>query len=99
MSNIKSFSEFYEAQAKSSIFSTMTAAIDFAIKDTEKKGYTLDDDEQFQKIGTGPKKPSEGKTNRYTLTLYKNGKEQRKALHIQIYGMGERGYELNYYIS
>ena len=46
----------------------------------------------------GSKKPSEGKTNRFTIGLLKNGKEQRKALSIQVYGM-KNSYELNAYIS
>ncbi len=37
-------------------------------------------------------------TNRFTITLFKNGKEQKKALQIQVYGMSNR-YELNAYIG
>jgi len=67
-----------------------------------KKGYTTDPDEMFTKIGAGPRKPSEGKTNKYTLTLFKNGKEQRKAAHFQVYNRGNSiplRMELNLYIS
>jgi hypothetical protein len=46
----------------------------------------------------GPKKPGDGFTNRFTITLFKHGKEQKKALGISIYGMGDK-YELNTYIS
>ena len=46
----------------------------------------------------GPRKPDEGKTNRITISLKKNDKEQKKSLHIQVYGMKEK-YELNCYIN
>jgi len=75
-----------------------TSAINAALDYAEKKGYTYDKEETANKIGAGPKKPSDGKTNRFTITLKKDDKEQKKALHIQVYGMGEK-YELNCYIS
>jgi len=78
-------------------FSSMTAAIDFALAGASKLGYDTDEDERFDVIAMGPKKPSPGKTVRYTLTLYKKGVQQKKALHIQIYGK-EKTYELNTYI-
>jgi hypothetical protein len=46
----------------------------------------------------GPRKPTEGETNRFSITLFKDGKEQRKMLHIQVYGMNKK-YELNCYIN
>ena len=77
---------------------TFSSAVQTAADYAKNFGYTLNDDEWFTKIGNGPKKPSEGETNRYSLTLYKDGKEQRKMLHIQIYGMRNK-YELNAYIN
>lgn len=74
--------------------SAIRAAKDYA----EKKGYEINDEESFRKIGTGPKKPDEGKTNRFSLELSKDGKVQKKQLHIQVYGMKSK-YELNTYIS
>ena len=64
----------------------------------EKNGYEIDSDEMFNVVGTGPKRPAVGKTNKYHLTLMKNGKEDRKKLHFQVYGMKTQ-YELNMYIS
>ena len=75
-----------------------TSAIEELRKYAEANGYQLDDDEMFNTIGSGPRKPSEGKTNKFTISLYKDGVQQRKALHAQIYGMGNK-YELNMYIS
>ena len=65
--------------------------------------YTLDPEEMADKVGLGPKKPSKGKTNRLTISLYKNkkdladGKKQKKAVHFQVYNRGTSGntYELS----
>jgi hypothetical protein len=76
-----------------------TSAINTALSYAINKGYTTDDDEVGTKIGLGPRKPDEGKTNRFSITLYKNQIEQRKMLHIQVYNMGNGRYELNAYIN
>ena len=67
---------------------TYTSAINTALEWAEKQGYKYDKEETASKIGMGPKKPSAGKTNRFSIELTKNGKPQRKQLHIQVYGMG-----------
>jgi hypothetical protein len=75
-----------------------TGAVNAALDYAEINGYTYSDDEAATKIGLGPRKPDEGVTNRFTITLFKDGVEIKKALQIQIYGMREK-YELNCYIS
>lgn len=75
-----------------------TSAIEAARAYAEKKGYEINDDDAFTKIGVGPRKPSPGKTNRFSIELTKDGKPQRKMLHIQVYGM-KNSYELNAYIQ
>jgi hypothetical protein len=77
---------------------TYTSAIQAAKEWAEKSGYQINDDDSFTKIGMGPKKPSEGKTNRFSIELSKDGKVQKKMLHIQVYGMKSK-YELNCYIG
>ena len=67
---------------------TYSAAINTAKEYAEKKGYEVDDEDAFRKIGMGPRKPSDGKTYRFSVELTKNGKPQKKMLHIQVYGMG-----------
>ena len=67
---------------------TYTSAINTALEYAEKQGYEYDKEETASKIGMGPKKPSDGKTNRFSIQLTKNGKPQRKQLHIQVYNMG-----------
>lgn len=76
-----------------------TSAIDTALEYAESKGYEYSKEETATKIGMGPKKPSDGKTNRFSIELTKNGKPQNKQLNIQVYGMGNGRYELNTYIS
>ena len=75
-----------------------TSAVNEALEYAEKKGYEYDKEETAEKIGLGSKKPSDGKTNRFSINLTKEGKSQKKNLHIQIYGMGDK-YELNCYIN
>lgn len=77
---------------------SFSSAVQTAAKYAELKGYTIVDDHWFNQIATGPKRPSEGNTNRYSIELEKDGKLQKKQLHIQVYGMGNK-YELNCYIS
>ena len=75
-----------------------TSAIEAAREYAEKKGYEINNDDSFTKIGMGPRKPSEGKTNRFDIELSKDGKVQKKKLQIQVYGM-KNSYELNAYIQ
>ena len=65
----------------------------------KRKGFQLDPEEVFMTISTGPKKPSDGHTNRFTLLLYKNNLPAKKGVSIQVYGRGdvESPYELNMY--
>lgn len=76
-----------------------SSAVQTAEKYAESKGYTIDEDDWAREIAFGPKKPSAGKTNRASIGLYKNGKLQRKALQIQVYGREGGKYELNCYIN
>jgi hypothetical protein len=76
-----------------------TSAVTEIHEYVEKKGFQLDPDEVFMTISTGPKKPSDGHTNRFTLLLYKNNLPAKKGVSIQVYGRGdvESPYELNMY--
>ena len=93
LKNVLEAKSDYEVYHKS-----YTSAIEAARAYAEKKGFEINNDDAFSKIGVGPKKPSEGKTNRFSIELLRGGKEQRKQLHIQVYGM-KNGYELNAYIG
>jgi hypothetical protein len=88
-----------EAKAPYEVYhKSYTSAIEAAREYAEKKGFEIDNDDAFRKIGVGPRKPSEGKTNSFSIQLSKDGKLQRKQLHIQVYGM-KNSYELNAYIG
>jgi len=75
-----------------------SSAIDEVEKYAKSMGYELDQEEYGNAYVDGFFKPNDGQTKKDTLTLYKKGKEQKKALHVQIYGMGNK-FELNMYIN
>jgi hypothetical protein len=78
---------------------SFTDAVAEAKKKAEKSGYTIDDDEWFRKVSSGPRKPGVDKTNDYTIELMtKRGGKARKALHFQVHNTGG-AYELNAYIN
>ena len=70
--------------------SAMKHAYDFAKK---KFGIEVDPKEIDAKVASGPRKPSKGKTNSYRLM----GKDGKKAIQVQVYGMDNGKYELNMY--
>lgn len=94
------FEEFvHENKSDYQVYHNMySSAIDAALEYAEKQGYTYDKEEVAVTIGMGNRKPSDGITNKFTINLYKDGKEQKKALQIQVYGMGNK-YELNTYVA
>ena len=73
---------------------TFSAAMQHAYAHAKKKGFTVDPDEIDNKVATGPKKPSMGKTNRYIL-----GTDKRQKLHVQVANLDNKRYELNMYIE
>ena len=73
---------------------TFSAAMQHAYAHAKKKGFTVDPDEIDNKVATGPKKPSAGKTNRYIL-----GTDKRQKLHVQVANLDNKRYELNMYIE
>jgi hypothetical protein len=100
MKHLKLFEEF-EVNEKSDYqiyHNTYSSAVAAALEYAESKGYEVNQDDVWNQISVGPKKPSEGVTNRASVSLTKDGKPQRKMLHVQIYGMKNK-YELNAYIQ
>ncbi len=111
---MKNYKDFINEARKSPYIlyhNTYTSAVYEVETYVNKKGYILDPEEMAQTVGMGPRKPGAGKTNKFTIKLYKNKKQLdalkpvRKAVHFQIYGMGSLSnlsadkYELNVYIS
>lgn len=101
---MKTYSQFIaEARRKSKkdyviYHNSYSDAVAEAIALAQRQGYEVDEDDYFNKVSTGPRKPSEGKTNSIKLLLTKNGKPVRNMLVFQVYGM-KRQYELTAYVS
>lgn len=77
---------------------TFSSAVQHAAEVAKKRGYEVDDEDWDQKVAMGPRKPSKGKTNSYSIDLTKNGKPVKQKLQMQVY-YDEGRYELNMYIQ
>jgi len=94
------FFEFRQALNEAQLYhNSFSAAVQHAMKQVQKKGYEVDEEDWQRKVASGPSKPSAGKTNRYTVNLMKNGKPVKQKLQMQVYGMDSGKYELNMYVS
>mgnify|MGYP001189509575 FL=1 len=71
-----------------------SSAMQHAYAHAKKKGFTVDPEEIDNKVATGPRKPSKGKTNRYIL-----GTDKKQKLHVQVANLDNKRYELNMYIE
>ena len=71
-----------------------SSAMQHAYAHAKKKGFTVDPEEIDNKVATGPRKPSKGKTNRYIL-----GTDKKKNVHIQVANLDNKKFELNMYIE
>lgn len=100
MKSTLKFKEFLnESKSDFQVYHNMySSAIDEIESYANSLGFELDQEEYGNAYVDGFFKPNDGQTKKDTLTLYKNGKVQRKALHVQIYGMGNK-FELNMYIN
>lgn len=95
---MKSFKQIREAKSSSGYdlyHKTFSGAMQHAYAFAKKKGFEVDKNDIDNKVATGPKKPSSGKTNKYIL---KTNKKNRHA-HIQVANLDNRRYELNMYIE
>ena len=95
---MKSFKQIREAKSSSGYdlyHKTFSGAMQHAYAFAKKKGFQVDKNDIDNKVATGPKKPSSGKTNKYIL---KTNKANRHA-HIQVANLDNKRYELNMYIE
>ena len=91
---LRKFKEEVDLDEKYDLYhSTFSGAMQHAYDYAKKKlGITVDPKEIDNKVATGPKKPSEGKTNKYRL------KGKGGNLQIQVYNKGgSKPFELNMY--
>jgi len=81
-------------------FKSYSDAVAHALKYTKDRGYEVDEDDFHNKVTTGPRKPSEGKTVSQRIDVTKGGKPQKKQLSFQVYNKGGKNpYELNVYVE
>ena len=95
---MKTFRQIREAKSSSGYdlyHKDFSGAMQHAYAHAKKKGYVVDKNDIDNKVATGPKKPSSGKTNKYIL---KTNKKNRHA-HIQVANLDNKRYELNMYIE
>jgi len=102
--NLKDFANSLEERSKGKkdyevYHTSYTDALSEVLDLIARNGYTVDPDNWFNKVSTGPRKPSAGKTNSIIVELEKNGKETRRTAAFQVFGMESGRYELNAYIS
>ena len=91
-----------EAKSYEIYHRSFSDAVEEVIQFLKSKGYTMSDDDIWDNISTGPKKPSKGKTNKYSIPLLKGDKETKKVVQFQVYGLDGKGndhFELNMYIG
>ena len=76
-----------------------TDAINHALSHHEKSGLKVSEDDRFQHVSVGSKKPSEGNTTSLHIpATHSNGKKH--VLHVQVFNKGgTHPYELNTYSS
>lgn len=71
-----------------------SGAMQHAYKFAKSKGYTVNPKDIDDMVASGPRKPSSGKTNSYTL-----GTDKGKKVQIQVTNLDNKRYELNMYIT
>ena len=71
-----------------------SGAMQHAYKFAKSKGYTVDSKDIDDMVASGPRKPSSGKTNSYSL-----GTDKGKRVQIQVTNLDNKRYELNMYIT
>ena len=76
-----------------------TDAINHALSHHQKSGLNVSDDDRFQHVGVGSKKPSEGNTTSVSMpATHTSGKKHM--VHVQVFNKGgTHPYELNTYSS
>ena len=71
-----------------------SGAMQHAYKFAKSQGYTVNPKDIDDKVASGPRKPSSGKTTSYTL-----GTDKGKKVQIQVTNLDNKRYELNMYIT
>jgi hypothetical protein len=96
MKHVKLYEQF--VNESEDFYKSYGEAIDAVQAYAQSKGYELDQEEYGFAYTDASDKPKNGETKEEHITLYKNGKEQKKALHVSMYGRNG-GFEVTMYIN
>ena len=99
---MQTFKQFLNEKSSYELYhNTYSDAVQAAYAMAKKSGWEISDDDIDRIVATNTKKPSSGNTTKFSLPLYKDGKESKKMLHVQVYNRetDSKTYELNTYIS
>jgi hypothetical protein len=96
MKHVKLYEQF--VNESEDFYKSYGEAIDAVQAYAQSKGYDLDQEEYGFAYTDASDKPKNGETKEEHITLYKNGKEQKKALHVSMYGRNG-GFEVTMYIN
>jgi hypothetical protein len=79
---------------------TYSSAINHALAHHEKSGLSVHDDDRWDKVAVGSKKPSSGKTTSVNIPATHTKTGKKHMIHVQVYNKGgSNPYELNTYSS
>lgn len=96
LKHVKMYEQF--VNESDDFYKSYGEAIDAVQAYAQSKGYELDQEEYGFAYTNASDKPKNGETKEEHITLYKNGKEQKKALHVSMYGRNG-GFEVTMYIN
>lgn len=96
LKHIKVYEQF--VNESDDFYKSYGEAIDAVQAYAQSKGYELDQEEYGFAYTDASDKPKNGETKEEHITLYKNGREQKKALHVSMYGRNG-GFEVTMYIN
>jgi len=94
---LKKYSDYIVEGSQKLYHNTMSDAFRHVEKELKSKGVEFDQEEFFQKVSAGPRKPTVGQTNSYNILLKGTKGKKQKFAHVQVYGMDNGKYELNWY--
>ena len=94
MANIQPVNAAKSATGYELYHKQFSGAMKHAYKFAKSKGYTVNPKDIDDMVASGPRKPSSGKTNSYSL-----GTDKGKRVQIQVTNLDNKRYELNMYIT
>jgi hypothetical protein len=101
----ESYKELKEGKFDYEIYhKSFTGCAQEVLKYVKKLGYEVNEEEWESEVtlggaGGGRARPGVGKTNKFFISLEKNGKPTRRSIQFQVYGMDNGTFELNMYIA